>query len=118
MAGLELDDVSFDRRTITIRPNRWRRLETRTSHRVIPLWPRLDAILRAWVFGPRLERGGTLLVPSWTARGEERRLQDISKLLGRVAEACRARERHPPEPAVPPAPTARPGSRHSTAERR
>jgi len=28
VAGLELDDVSFDRRTITIRPNRWRRLKT------------------------------------------------------------------------------------------
>jgi hypothetical protein len=26
-----------------------------------------------------------LLVPSWTASGEERRLQDISKLLDRVA---------------------------------
>jgi Phage integrase family len=85
MAGLELHDVSFDRRTITIRPNRWRRLKTRTSHRVIPLWPQLDAILQAWVFGPRLERGGTLLVPSWTASGDERRLQDISKLLDRVA---------------------------------
>lgn len=34
---------------------------------------------------PRLERGGTLLVPSWTASGDERRLQDISKLLDRGA---------------------------------
>lgn len=73
VAGLELDDVSFDRRTITGRPKRWRALKTRTSHRVIPLWPQLEAILRAWVFGPRLDRGGSLLVPSWTPRGEERR---------------------------------------------
>jgi len=35
VAGLELDDVSFDRRTITVRPNRRRRLKTRTSHRVV-----------------------------------------------------------------------------------
>jgi integrase len=86
VAGLELDDVSFDRRTITVRPNRWRRLKTKTSHRVIPMWPQLEAILRAWVFGPRLERGGILLVPSWSARGEERRLQDIHRLLDRVAK--------------------------------
>jgi integrase len=85
VAGIELDDVSFDRRTITIRPNRWRALKTRTSHRVIPLWPQLEAILRAWVFGPRLERGGSLLFPSWTAK-DERRLQDIHRLLDRVAK--------------------------------
>jgi integrase len=86
VAGLELDDVSFDRKTITIRPNRWRGLKTRTSHRVIPLWPQLEAILRAWVFGPRLERGGALLFPSWSACGEERRLRDIHRLLDRVAK--------------------------------
>nr|MBA2302182.1 site-specific integrase [Acidobacteriota bacterium] len=85
VAGLELDDVSFDRRTITIRPNRWRALKTRTSHRVIPLWPQLEAILRAWVFGSRLTRGGSLLVPSWSVQGEERRLRDIHRLLDRVA---------------------------------
>lgn len=57
VAGLELDDVSFDRKTITVRPNRWRGLKTRTSHRVIPMWPQLEAILRARIFDPRLERG-------------------------------------------------------------
>jgi integrase len=86
VAGLELDDVSFDRKTITVRPNRWRALKTRTSHRVIPMWPQLEAILRAWVFGRRLDQGGTLLVPSWSARGEERRLRDIHRLLDRVAK--------------------------------
>jgi hypothetical protein len=86
VAGLELDDVSFDRKTITVRPNRWRGLKTRTSHRVIPLWPQLEAVLRAWVFGKRLERGGSLLLPSWSTRGEERRLRDIHRLLDRVAK--------------------------------
>ena len=37
------------------------------------------------MFGPRLERGGSLLVPSWTAKGE-RPLQDIHRLLDRVAK--------------------------------
>ena len=49
------------------------------------MWPQLEAILRAWVLGRRLEQDGTLLVPSWTARGEERRLRDIHRLLDRVA---------------------------------
>ncbi|HET8835480.1 MAG TPA: hypothetical protein VFN08_12170 [Gemmatimonadales bacterium] len=73
VAGLELEDVSFDRKTITVRPNRWRRLETRTSHRVIPLWPQLEAILRAWVFGPLLERG-----PYWCPPGPLEALRSLS----------------------------------------
>jgi integrase len=86
VVGLELDDVSFDRKTVTIRPNAWRRLKTRGSHRVVPLWPQLEAILRAWVFGPRLERGGRLLVPSLSGRGEERMILDPHRLLDRVAK--------------------------------
>jgi integrase len=39
--GLELDDVSFERKTITFRPNTWRRLKTPGSHRVVPLHPQL-----------------------------------------------------------------------------
>jgi integrase len=60
--GLELDDVSFDRRTVTFRPNDWRRLKTQTSWRVLTLWPQLEELLRPWVFGPRLQLGGRLLV--------------------------------------------------------
>jgi integrase len=45
--GLELDDVSFDRKTVTFRPNKFRRLKTQTSWRVVPLFPQLDEILRA-----------------------------------------------------------------------
>jgi integrase len=40
--GLEVSDVSFDRRTVTIRPNRWRRLKTLPSARVVPLWRQLE----------------------------------------------------------------------------
>ena len=83
--GLELDDVSFDRKTVTFRPNDWRRLKTQTSWRVVPLWPQLETILRVWVFGPRLELGGRLLFPS-LASGEEAPLRETRRLLDRVAK--------------------------------
>jgi integrase len=82
--GLELDDLSFDRQIITIRPNAFRRLKTRTSWRVVPLCPQLAEIIRAYVFGQRLERGGRLLFPSF-ASGEERMLVDVRKLVDRIA---------------------------------
>lgn len=47
--GLEVDDVSFDRETVTFRPNRWRRLKTRKSHRTVRLWPQLAEVLQAHV---------------------------------------------------------------------
>jgi integrase len=83
--GLELDDVSFDRNVITFRPNPWRRLKTRTSHRVVPLWSQLSEILQPYVFGRRLERGGRLLFPAFVD-GEEQMLTDVRKLLDRLAE--------------------------------
>jgi len=51
--GLEIEDVSFDRKTVTSRPNAWRRLKTTTSFRSIPLHPQLEQILRPYVFGER-----------------------------------------------------------------
>ncbi len=42
--GLEVSDVSFPRNTVTFRPNRYRRLKTATSARVVPLWPQLRDI--------------------------------------------------------------------------
>ncbi len=71
--GLELEDVSFDRRTVTFRPNRWRRLKTQGSWRVVPLWPQLEEILRAYLFGPRLDRGGPLSSPARAAGCSGRR---------------------------------------------
>jgi integrase len=47
--GLELADVSFPRNTVTFRPNRFRRLKTATSARVVPLWPQLRDILTAYL---------------------------------------------------------------------
>ena len=81
--GLELDDVSFDRRRITFRPNRWRRLKNKQSRRSVPLWPQLEAILREYVFGVRVLQPGTLLFPSFET-GQEAMITDVRKLLDRI----------------------------------
>lgn len=44
--GLQVEDVSFERKLVTFRPNEIRgRLKTRGSHRSVPLWPQLAEIL-------------------------------------------------------------------------
>jgi hypothetical protein len=45
----------------------------------------LSEILRPYVFGLRLERGGRLLFPAFV-RGQEQMLTDVRKLLDRLAE--------------------------------
>ena len=82
MLGLEVDDVSFDRKTVTFRENEWRRLKTAGSHRVVPLWPQLEQILRPYVFGARPP--SRLLFPSYRT-GAETMLTDFRKLLDAVA---------------------------------
>ncbi len=81
--GLEVDDVSFDRKVVTFRPNTWRRLKTVTSHRSVPLWPQLEEILRQYVFdgnGPL----GSLLFPS--VRGTpESMIIDLRKSLDAIS---------------------------------
>jgi integrase len=111
--GLELDDVSFDRLTVTFRPNAWRRLKTRTSWRVVPLFPQLAEILRPYVFGPRLERLGRLLFPSF-ATGREAMLVDIRKLVDRIATRV-GWKRGRSAAASSATPTPPRGSRRSTA---
>ena len=64
MLGLEVQDVSFDCKTVTFRPNEHRRLKTRTSRRTVPLWPHLEEILRPYVFSTTAPRGEGLLFPS------------------------------------------------------
>ena len=80
--GLELDDVSFERRTITYRPNQWR-LKTKGSSRIVRLWPALEEILREYLKGPHRPMGD-LLFPSM-ATGQEAMLTDTRKLLDRGA---------------------------------
>ncbi len=80
--GLEVDDVSLERATVTFRPNRWRRLKTATSARTIRLWPQLATMLKAY-FPLREHLGpGTLLFPSFTP--EEHMVTDTRKLLNAV----------------------------------
>jgi integrase len=84
--GLEVGDVSFDRGVVTFRPNEWRRLKTRRSHRTVPLWPQLAEILQPYVDQRVVERGGRLLFPRFTASGAEAMITDFRKLLDRVAQ--------------------------------
>ena len=85
MLGLEVDDVSFQKQTITFRPNEWRRLKTLTSHRSVRLWPQLEAILRLY-FADREREGGLrhLLFPSPVLRSEAL-IVDFRKTLDAVA---------------------------------
>lgn len=82
--GLEVDDVSFGRRTVTFRPNAFRRLKTSTSHRSVPLWPQLEEILREYLLWRAthlpVER---LLFPS-PGSGLERMVNDTRKALDRI----------------------------------
>ena len=82
--GLEVDDLSFDRKSVTFRPNHWRRLKTSTSHRTVSLWPQLEEILREYVFGGGGPLG-SLLFPS-ARMPEERMITDLRKALDSLAE--------------------------------
>lgn len=80
--GLQVGDIDFDRKTVTFRPNRWRRLKTATAHRVIPLWPQLEEILREHVSGEHVV--GSLLFPS-SRLDHEGMVVDLRKALDRIA---------------------------------
>jgi integrase len=84
--GLEVEDVSFDRRTITFRPHKHRRLKTLTSFRTVPLHPQLEEILREYLFGGETPRVSGLLFPSDRAGEGPSMLTDARKLLDAVAE--------------------------------
>src|SRR5690606_6354863 len=69
--------------TVAFRTNQWRRLKTRTSHRVVPLWPQLEEILREYVFGADAPPG-RLLFPAFGRNGEQL-ITDIRKPLDAIA---------------------------------
>ncbi|CAN5124732.1 hypothetical protein BH18GEM1_BH18GEM1_21610 [soil metagenome] len=81
--GLDVEDVSFDRRTVTFRPNKHRRLKTLTSHRVVPMWPQLEEVLRGWVFERDEPLASGLLFPG--RGGPESMIDDFDKTLDTVA---------------------------------
>jgi integrase len=82
--GLDVEDVSFDRKVIRFRPNKHRRLKTKTSHRTVPLWPQLREILQAYMFGGDQPRTAGLLFPS--VSGE--RITNLRKSLDEMAKPC------------------------------
>jgi integrase len=77
--GLEAGDINFERQTVTFRPNSWRRLKTKSSHRSVPLWPQLALILREHIRNSRPTR---LLFPSSNGA----MITDFRKGLDAVAE--------------------------------
>ncbi len=82
--GLEVADVSFDRKLVTFRPNGWRRLKNATSHRSVPLWPQLKDILGEFLATAPPAR---LLFPSYRT-GAEALIRDTRKLLDAVSVRC------------------------------
>lgn len=84
VTGLLVEDVSFDRKTVTFRPNEYRRLKSKTSRRVVPLWPQLEGILREYVFGGSGPRG-RLLFPR-NEKGPEQPVGDLRKAFDAVAK--------------------------------
>ncbi len=83
--GLEVSDVSLDARRVTFRPNEHRRIKTKAGHRVVPLWPQLEEILREHVFGGAGPLPGGLLFPSPRTG---RMLTDVRKALDTVAKSA------------------------------
>ncbi|MDE3001983.1 MAG: tyrosine-type recombinase/integrase [Gemmatimonadota bacterium] len=84
VAGLTVDDISFDRRLVRFRPNEHRGLKTPTSVRAVPLWPQLRDILQVWIFGEDTSHTSGLLFPS--ERGAM--IRDLRKSLDRLGELC------------------------------
>ena len=83
--GLDVEDVSFDRGLVYIRPNAHRGLKTQTSIRTVPLWPQLREILQEWMFGGEQPRTSGLLFPA--ANGG--RAHDLRKSLDEMAALSR-----------------------------
>lgn len=81
--GLLVTDISFERGTVTIRTNKWRRLKTRNAPRTLPLWPQLEQILRSYIFD-RDEPLGELLFPS-PRSVEEAMITDLRKAFDAAA---------------------------------
>jgi integrase len=80
--GLRIEDIDFEHKLIKVKPNRHRRLKNRKSKRLVPLWPQLELILRAY-----LERRGSpkagVLFPSPKAPG--RPVRHIKRLIHELA---------------------------------
>lgn len=125
--GLEVEDVSFDRKTIRFRKNQSRkRLKSRTSQRSVPMWPQLEEILRPYVFNPdrpptrllflRFQEGGEAMVTDF--EGGEAMVTDFRKMVNRISIPAGWEVRGDHVEDVSGIPTARPAWLRSTMELR
>ena len=81
-----MDDVSFKRKRIHFRPNRWRGLKTKGSERSVPLWPQLEEIIRAYITHREQSAPlNELLFPSPMSESDAL-ITDFRKALDAVAE--------------------------------
>jgi|SRR5690625_232492 len=64
--GLLVEDINFNRKVITFRPNKWRWVKTLGSYRSVPLWPQLEEILQEYILGIDGPQAPGLLFPSPT----------------------------------------------------
>jgi len=83
--GLQVADVSFDRKTIRFRPLQHRRIKTVAGWRTVPLWPQLEGILQEHVFGGNAPLGEGLLFPSPRTGGM---IHNFSKALDAIAQTA------------------------------
>ena len=82
--GLDVSDLSFDRKTIRIGKNVHRRVKNTSSGRTVPMWPQLESILREHVFGGQGPRSG-LLFRSHRANASTGEIIDLRKALDSIA---------------------------------
>jgi integrase len=68
--GLEIGDVSLQRRVILVRPNRWRSLKNPAAVRQVPLFSELAVILERYLAG-RKNSATELIFPSPVAQSEQ-----------------------------------------------
>lgn len=76
VAGMLVEDVSFERSTVRFRPTpfrKGRKGKSRGADRTVPLWPQLREILGAYLL---TRPPSQLLFPRWH-RGEERPISDL-----------------------------------------
>jgi len=84
--GLRVDGLSLKHRTISIRPNQWRRLKTGGSERMVPLWPHLEKVLRAYLV--QCEQGAgfdELLFPATRGGANELMIDNVRKSLDQIS---------------------------------